>query len=100
MSARPNVAHDAARPLRSFGRCRNPSVISNTSVTLDAITKRELYEKNGVREDWIVNLETRSIAQFVLRRKRYVLTEFDESGVIRSAVLPGFEMTVGELLGA
>jgi Uma2 family endonuclease len=75
-------------------------ILSPGSVTLDAITKRALYEKNGVREYWIVNLETRSIAQFVLRRKRYVLTELGESDVIRSAVLPGFEMTVGELLGA
>jgi Uma2 family endonuclease len=75
-------------------------ILSPGSVTLDAITKRAMYEKNGVREYWIVNLETRSIAQFVLRRKRYVLTELGESDVIRSAVLPGFEMTVGELLGA
>jgi Uma2 family endonuclease len=53
-----------------------------------------------VREYWIVDLETRSIAQLVLRKKHYALTEAGESDVIKSAVLAGFEMKVGELLGA
>jgi Uma2 family endonuclease len=75
-------------------------ILSPGSATLDTITKRELYQKNGVREYWIVNLAARSIAQFVLRRKRYVLTELGESDVIKGAVLAGFEMRVGELLGA
>jgi Uma2 family endonuclease len=74
-------------------------ILSPGSATLDAITKRELYEKNGVREYWIANFETRSIAQLVLKKKHYVLTELGESDVIKSAVLAGFEMTVGELLG-
>jgi len=74
-------------------------VLSPGSVAHDTITKRALYEKNGVREYWIVNLQTRSIAQLVLRKKHYVLTELGESDVIKGAVLAGFEMTVGELLG-
>lgn len=99
------LAEEDVRHAKERGRVRCVplfvvEILSPGSVTLDAITKRELYEKNGVREYWIVNLGTRSIAQFVLRRKRYVLTELGESDVIRSAVLPGFEMTVGELLGA
>jgi Uma2 family endonuclease len=75
-------------------------ILSPGSATLDAITKRALYEKNGVREYWIVDLETRSIAQLVLRKKHYALTEAGESDVIKGAVLAGFEMKVGELLGA
>ena len=74
-------------------------ILSPGSAALDAITKRELYEKNGVSEYWIVDPETRSIAQLVLRKKHYVLTELGESDVIKGAVLSGFEMTVGELLG-
>jgi Uma2 family endonuclease len=76
-------------------------VLSPGSVALDAITKRELYEKNGVREYWIVDpFETRSIAQLVLKKKHYALTELGESDVIKGAVLAGFEARVGELLGA
>lgn len=74
-------------------------ILSPGSVALDAITKRELYEQNGVREYWIVDVDGRSIAQLVLRKKHYVLTELDESGVIKGAVLAGFEANVGELLG-
>jgi Uma2 family endonuclease len=75
-------------------------ILSPGSVTHDALTKRALYEKNGVREYWIVNLVARTIAQLVPRRKRYVLTELGESDTIRASVLAGFGMTVGELVGA
>ena len=75
-------------------------ILSPGSATLDTITKRELYEKNGVREYWIVNVETRSVAQLVLKKKHYALTELGESDVIKGVVLAGFEANVGELLGA
>ncbi|HWW73944.1 MAG TPA: Uma2 family endonuclease, partial [Pyrinomonadaceae bacterium] len=74
-------------------------ILSPGSIRHDTITKRALYEKNGVREYWIIDLEAQSIAQLVLRKKHYVLTELGESDEIESAVLAGFEMKVGELLG-
>ena len=75
-------------------------ILSPGSAALDTITKRELYEKNGVREYWIIDVGARSVAQFVLRKKHYVLTELGESDVIKGAVLAGFEARVGELLGS
>jgi Uma2 family endonuclease len=76
-------------------------VLSPDSIAHDTITKRNIYEKNGVREYWIVNnTSARSIAQFVLRKKHYVLTELGESEVIKGSVLSGFESNVGELLGS
>ena len=75
-------------------------ILSPGSVALDALTKRALYEQNGVREYWIVDVETRSIAQLVLKKKHYVLTQLGESDVIKGAVLAGFEANVGELLGS
>jgi Uma2 family endonuclease len=74
-------------------------ILSPGSLTHDTIRKRALYEKNGVREYWIVNPLERTIAQLVLKKKHYVLTELGESDVIKSAVLAGFETNVGELLG-
>ena len=50
-------------------------ILSPGSIKHDTIRKRELYERNGVREYWIVDVEKRTIAQLVLRRKHYVLTE-------------------------
>jgi Uma2 family endonuclease len=75
-------------------------ILSPGSVTHDMIRKRSLYEKNGVREYWIVNPTERTIVQLVLKKKHYALMELGESDVIKGAVLAGFEMTVGELLGA
>lgn len=69
-------------------------ILSPGSVKHDAITKRNLYEQNGVREYWIVDPETKTIAQMILRDNHYELTELTESDMIRSAVLTGFEMTV------
>jgi hypothetical protein len=45
-------------------------------------------------------VKERTIAQLVLRKKHYALTELGEADAIKGAVLSGFEMTVGELLGA
>jgi len=74
-------------------------ILSPGSVAHDALTKRELYERNGVREYWIVNAKTRSITQLVLRKKHYVVSELGEGDTIKSVVLEGFEMNVGELMG-
>jgi Uma2 family endonuclease len=74
-------------------------ILSPSSVKHDTVKKRELYERNGVREYWIVDVKERSVAQLVLRKKHYVLTELGEAETIRGAVLPGFEMKIGELLG-
>jgi Uma2 family endonuclease len=75
-------------------------VLSPGSVAHDMIRKRALYEKNGVREYWIVHPRDRTIAQLVLRKKHYVLDELGESDVIKGVVLAGFESNVGELLGS
>lgn len=75
-------------------------VLSPGSVKHDTLTKRRLYEQNGVLEYWIVDARDRTISQLVLRKKHYVLTELAEGDSIKSAALAGFEMNVGALLGA
>lgn len=74
-------------------------ILSPGTASHDMITKRAVYEKNGVREYWIVDVKKRGIAQLVLRKKHYVVTELGEADVIKSSVLAGFEMNVGELIG-
>jgi Uma2 family endonuclease len=75
-------------------------ILSPGSIKHDTITKRNLYEQNGVREYWIVDPEARTIAQLVLQGDRYVLTELAEGDTIRSVVLTGFEMMIGHLLAS
>lgn len=74
-------------------------ILSPGSIRHDTITKRKLYEQNNVREYWIVDTKARTIAQLILRDRHYNLTELMESDLIRSEVLAGFEMSVGEMLG-
>jgi Uma2 family endonuclease len=74
-------------------------ILSPGSMTYDILTKRALYEQNRVREYWIVDTEKRSIAQLVLQKKHYALTELAEGDSVKSSVLTGFEMNVGELIG-
>lgn len=69
-------------------------ILSPGPVNHDAITKWNLYEKNGVCEYWIVDLETKSISQLILKEGHYSPTEFSETDTIRSAVLSGFEAKV------
>ena len=73
-------------------------VLSPGSIKHDAIRKRHLYEKNGVREHWIVDPKTKTVSQMILRDNLYELTELVESDAIRSAVLKGFETTVKSLI--
>jgi Uma2 family endonuclease len=73
-------------------------ILSPGSIKHDTITKRKLYEQNKVREYWIVDPEAATIAQLVLRGEHYELTELAESDPIKSDVLTGFELNVGELI--
>lgn len=72
-------------------------ILSPGSIKHDAITKRNLYELNRVREYWIVDPEAKTIAQLVLRENRYELVELSQGDIIRSTVLEGFEMSVEAL---
>ena len=72
-------------------------ILSPGSIKHDAITKRNLYEQNGVREYWIVDPEAKTIAQLVLKENRYELIELSEDEIMRSTVLEGFEMSIEAL---
>ena len=72
-------------------------VLSPVTARHDTLTKRALYEKNGVREYWMVDVNERSVVQLVLRKKHYALTELGETDTIKAVVLAGFEVVVGEL---
>jgi len=73
-------------------------ILSPGSIKHDTLTKRELYERNGVREYWIVDLKAKTVAQLVRRGEHFELTELGEGDTLRGGVLEGFEMTVGALL--
>lgn len=75
-------------------------ILSPGSIKHDTLTKRALYERCGVAEYWIVDPDTRTLAQLTLRGGHYAVAELGASDTLKSEVLPGFETKVSDLLGA
>jgi Uma2 family endonuclease len=66
-------------------------ILSPSNRGYDYIKKAALYATFGVREYWIVDTETETIQVQVLRDGLFVPL-VSEDGIIRSEVLPGFEV--------
>ncbi|OHD78359.1 MAG: hypothetical protein A3J97_00070 [Spirochaetes bacterium RIFOXYC1_FULL_54_7] len=66
-------------------------VLSDSTTCKDMATKKQLYERSGVREYWIVNPESGSVFPYVLSEGRYgPTTEILKGSAVKSFVLPGF----------
>ena len=63
-------------------------ILSPSHRTLDTVLKRERYERAGVRELWLVDPDSDSLVQLVLRRGRYVEVATDGL-IVRLRVLRG-----------
>ena len=50
-------------------------VLSPSTARYDLGHKKEIYEKHGVREYWIVNPANRSLEQYILQEGRFVLRD-------------------------
>jgi len=61
-------------------------VLSPGNKDHDLIKKKELYERFGVKEYWVVDPQTKQTQGFELRNKTYQLL-FDGTGSIQSALL-------------
>ncbi|MEM9996212.1 MAG: Uma2 family endonuclease [Bacteroidota bacterium] len=65
----------------------------------DRTLKRDLFEKHGVTAYWIVDARARTVAQYRLRDGAYgAPAVLHATDVLRSDVLPGFEVEVGTFL--
>jgi Uma2 family endonuclease len=66
----------------------------------DYVEKREEYLAAGVIEYWVIDRFRRSLTVYSRESGRPEETIVPESGVYTTAVLPGFELPLGELLAA
>jgi Uma2 family endonuclease len=66
-------------------------VLSDSTANKDFSIKLELYEKNGVREYWIIQPETTTVFQYVLEGDTFApVREFRRGIAVPSAVFAGF----------
>ncbi len=72
-------------------------VLSPSTSERDRNYKRELYERSGVGEYWMVDTSARSITVLILRNGKYVSHGvFREGDTLTSPTLAGFSLAVSE----
>lgn len=73
-------------------------IISPGSVRRDRIDKKELYERFGVKEYWLLDPANRVVEIYSLKDNQYQLHQFlEETGSTMSTVLDGFVIEISEL---
>jgi Uma2 family endonuclease len=69
--------------------------LSGATAKRDRTEKREIYERNGVREYWIVDAHERTVTVFVAEGGRFAEgREFASSARVTSSVMPGLDVEV------
>lgn len=71
-------------------------ILSTGNRAYDVATKRDRYERSGVREYWLVDPDARTVTQLVLRRGRYVQVAVSGDHVSPSA-FRGVAIDLGEV---
>lgn len=75
-------------------------ILSPSTASRDRGEKKAIYERNGVREYWLVDALAVRVTRFVLRDNRYDAgVQFERDDTLESEVLTGFRIPVRDLLG-
>lgn len=73
-------------------------ILSKSTAVYDKGVKRETYERNGVREYWLIDPRNKSVEVYGLVEQRYKLIAYqEETGVVKSAALEGFELDIEKI---
>ena len=77
-------------------------IISPSSIRYDRVTKKELYERFGIPEYWLIDPAGASIEIHTLREGRYELLSAASTteGSLSSAVLPGLVLDLAALFAS
>jgi Uma2 family endonuclease len=74
-------------------------IISPSSLHRDSYEKKELYERFGVKEYWLVDQANRCIQVFSMKADKYELLCFvAEKGTVFSEVVPGFQLELSQIM--
>src|SRR5262245_59470675 len=75
-------------------------VLSPSTASRDRGEKKAIYERNGVREHWLVDARARQVVSFRSEGGRFDAARVDdEAAVLRSLVLPDLAAPVRDLFG-
>lgn len=75
-------------------------ILSKSTAVYDKGVKKDNYEKNGVREYWLIDPRNKSVEIYALIQQRYQLVTYqEETGTLSSIVLEGFILDLEQLFG-
>jgi len=69
-------------------------IISPSTEHNDRVIKFEDYAAHGIKEYWIIDPGKKTIEQYILDKNRYELFLKSDNGLIKSKVIPGFEILI------
>ena len=72
-------------------------VLSLASSRHDRLIKFNLYQRAGVREYWIVDPETDTVAIHLLENGKYTTAAYGDTGTAPVSILPGCELNLQEI---
>ena len=73
-------------------------IISPSTALFDATTKRDIYERFGIREYWLVSPEEKMVEVFTLEEGRYkIFSQARQAGKIQSWLLAEFELDLRDI---
>lgn len=71
-------------------------ILSPSTINRDSLIKRNLYEKKGVREYWLVSPQEKNIRQCILEKGRYT-DQLVEKASIHSSSIDGLSISVDDV---
>ena len=73
-------------------------ILSKSTAVYDKGTKKDNYERNGVREYWLIDPRNKSVEIYTLAQQRYQLTTYqEETGIVSSIALQGFSLELNQI---
>ena len=73
-------------------------ILSKGTAIYDRGDKKDIYEKYGVREYWLVDPKKKSVEVYSFAEQQFKLVQyFEETGTIQSIVLAGFKIKLEKI---
>lgn len=72
-------------------------VVSPGQADRDYYTKRELYQRTGAQEYWVVDDQPRTVTVHIFNGKTGTYQTYGENDTIRTGLVPGTEVKVADL---